>query len=268
MIVQRDRLFDYARAFLSSYQTSGEGENMIEWEKWGPENTRILGPERHWQSMVAVSGTRWLHVHHLPGGGGGGLSRNGGVIQVMDFGVPKVRQCLARLERGLDPIAQEEESEEGYNKEDEDEESEYTAHMEFLHSPIRIDHMCFREPIITHLPCIQSTLLLKARFRPRLSLSVQLGVRDDAWKRVRGRGDTEDGEEREDKEDEWKRFTGTIWDTEYLSAGCIAGAKVRFSLFFIDDDTNELFVDEWGSKLALLWISSRLRTSCQIISDL
>jgi len=135
--------------------------------------------------------------------------RRKAVIQVMDFGTPKVRRCLERLERGLDPF-----EEEGG---DLDEGSDYTAHVKFLHAPQRIDHPAFCEPILTCLPYIQSTLLLKEPFKvPTLPFSLPRGVEEDAWKAVRDKGD---GRE---------RFTaGTLWEREYLYAGCIAGAQVR-----------------------------------------
>ena len=213
MIVQRDKLLEFALRFLSS---SGKGvktkEEEVEWEKWGPPNVRMTGMERYWQGMVAVSGTRWLHVHHPPNSAGNGLLRRNAVIQVMDFGTPKVRRCLERLETGLDPFEEEQRDEER----DTDEESDYTAHVEFLHAPQRIDHPVFRDPILTYLPCIQSTLLLKEAFKMPASMLFARppGAVDDVWKAARDKGDG------------WERFTGTFWDGEYLSAGCIAGAQV------------------------------------------
>ena len=299
MIVQRDKLLEYARGFLSSYhhrnqdrlttlEERSEGEvevevevEEVEWETWGPSNTRILGPERHWQSMVAVSGTRWLHVHHPPSHGGG-LSRHGAVIQILDFGVPKVRRCLERLERGLDPIhnisIDEGDREEGKENEGKVEESEYTAHVEFLHVPTRIDFFSFRQPITTHLPCIQSTLLLKASYMPTLPLSIQLGVRDDVWRRVRGGsvGDHRDREDVEEDDDDldredigegWERFTGTLWDTEYLSAGCIAGAKVRLSFVLLMMIEEAFAVEQRGLESTLFWLATISITTFSTIEE-
>jgi len=107
---------------------------------------------------------------------------------------------------------------------------------------------------------------------PTVHLSVQLGVRDDAWKRVLdGDGrfhreddseeDDLDGEEKEER-DHWKRFTGTLWDMEYLSAGCIAGAKVRLS-FALWMMTEGFSVDERGSDFALLWLSLALNVDAE-----
>ena len=262
MIVHRIKLFEYARGFLSLYfhrireygqLTSEEGGQAevgvehVQWKDWGPSNTSIFGPERHWLRTVAsVSGTRWLHVHYPRGHGG--LTWYGTVIEILDFGVPKSRQCVSRMRSGQHPLVEdedekckkEEEEESGFKEggEEEDEKSEYTAHVKFLTSSERIDHFAFHKPIFTYLPCIQSTFLLKGSYMPGYSLSIQLGVRNDAWKRVRGGGgrnyrDKEgnglDRRGKEKREKDWESFTGTLWDTEYLSAGCIAGAKASFS---------------------------------------
>jgi len=213
MIMQRDRLLEFGLRFFSSSRKGLKEEEEVEWEEWGPPNVRMTGMESLWQGMVAVSGTRWLHVHHPLSSAGNGPPRRNAVIQVMDFGTPKVRRCLERLERGLDPFEEQQLDEEG----DTDEESDYTAHVEFLHAPQRIDHPVFRDPILTYLPCIQSTLLLKEAFKMPASMFFDRppGVVDDVWKVVREKGDG------------WERFMGTRWEREYVSAGCIAGAQVR-----------------------------------------